>query len=539
MMSNFTTTGWFIFILLVVTTFSATGLGAVWAGLSNRWHWFFRMAVVVGVVALPLAIPAYELVVVIFLQSTFTVLPLWLLRRFRPSPFSSDIHGKKEKNLGKVQFLLRDLLLLTVLAALLSSIFAQVPREIWVKWPSLLLSGVILAFLTLVGAVIGWGRTRWWKRLIAICLVFPALLITVILVLCRAAGKSSGETEKGILVRRLAQTAVALLAVLMLIPPGFAYYKLLTPTPIPKTILPDPNGYQDLMQAARPFEKVWAPSDYDPPRPIKPFVVKYRSNLDKAHAALQRSCQNPLRYHWSDLDTPNISWTRNLARAFADEGKLAHQEGRDADALKIYLDEFRLADAASRGRLFVDFLVGLAIDNIGSQGLLEIRHSLSAEQCREVIDTLRKIEAGREPLQVFLERDDAWEEHAYHDWQTELGMYIYRMEGYSTKSMVEFAVNRHQAEMRLLSAAMALSGYRRAHGKLPATLDDLVPEFLPAVPQDPFTGKPLVYRRTPKGYKLYSLGPDGKDDGGQVGTAETGWEGDLLLEEPKEGEDGN
>jgi hypothetical protein len=31
---------------------------------------------------------------------------------------------------------------------------------------------------------------------------------------------------------------------------------------------------------------------------------------------------------------------------------------------------------------------------------------------------------------------------------------------------------------------------------------------------DPFTGKPLVYRRTECGFVLYSLGPDQHDDGG-------------------------
>jgi hypothetical protein len=46
-------------------------------------------------------------------------------------------------------------------------------------------------------------------------------------------------------------------------------------------------------------------------------------------------------------------------------------------------------------------------------------------------------------------------------------------------------------------------------------LDALVPGFLPAVPFDIMDGKPLRYR--PGGrqaYVLYSVGLDGKDDGG-------------------------
>ncbi len=42
------------------------------------------------------------------------------------------------------------------------------------------------------------------------------------------------------------------------------------------------------------------------------------------------------------------------------------------------------------------------------------------------------------------------------------------------------------------------------------------PEALPAGLVDPFTGQALVYRREGAGYVLYSVGPDGKDDGGKA-----------------------
>jgi hypothetical protein len=35
------------------------------------------------------------------------------------------------------------------------------------------------------------------------------------------------------------------------------------------------------------------------------------------------------------------------------------------------------------------------------------------------------------------------------------------------------------------------------------------------MPIDPFSGRPLIYRPDGEGYQLYSIGPDGKDDGGQ------------------------
>ena len=43
-----------------------------------------------------------------------------------------------------------------------------------------------------------------------------------------------------------------------------------------------------------------------------------------------------------------------------------------------------------------------------------------------------------------------------------------------------------------------------------------MPTFLPFVPVDPLGGAPFVYRRTDTGYRLYSVGPDGIDQGGPV-----------------------
>lgn len=66
-------------------------------------------------------------------------------------------------------------------------------------------------------------------------------------------------------------------------------------------------------------------------------------------------------------------------------------------------------------------------------------------------------------------------------------------------------------------AALALERFFVKHGRYPAALGELTPEFLPAIPNDPCDGKPLRYRTTPAGrYQLWSVGFDGKDDDGKV-----------------------
>lgn len=64
---------------------------------------------------------------------------------------------------------------------------------------------------------------------------------------------------------------------------------------------------------------------------------------------------------------------------------------------------------------------------------------------------------------------------------------------------------------------LAIERHRATTGALPGSLDELVPEFLPAPPSDPFSGQTLVYAvepSAPEGYRLYAPGADGTDDGG-------------------------
>ncbi len=78
------------------------------------------------------------------------------------------------------------------------------------------------------------------------------------------------------------------------------------------------------------------------------------------------------------------------------------------------------------------------------------------------------------------------------------------------------AFARNAAEVDSADAAIAAELYRRKNGKWPTKLDDLVPEFLPAVPTDPFTNLPLVMKASTESCKVYSVGPDGVDHGGNL-----------------------
>jgi hypothetical protein len=83
-------------------------------------------------------------------------------------------------------------------------------------------------------------------------------------------------------------------------------------------------------------------------------------------------------------------------------------------------------------------------------------------------------------------------------------------------SKVAEASRRKHACVRAMAALLATERYRIERGTWPEALEQLVPDFLSAVPLDPADGEPLRYRRLPDGVVVYGLGQDGKDDGGNV-----------------------
>jgi hypothetical protein len=80
---------------------------------------------------------------------------------------------------------------------------------------------------------------------------------------------------------------------------------------------------------------------------------------------------------------------------------------------------------------------------------------------------------------------------------------------------VAAAQDRTMQVERNLHVAFALAAYKGDEGRYPAKLDDLSPKYLASIPADLFSGKALIYKPSDKGYLLYSVGANGKDDDGR------------------------
>lgn len=100
-------------------------------------------------------------------------------------------------------------------------------------------------------------------------------------------------------------------------------------------------------------------------------------------------------------------------------------------------------------------------------------------------------------------------------------------------------------QRRGVVAMIAIERFHRRTGSYPSTLAEIPGDLLTAPPIDPYSGKPLGYRRLEspdahgRGYILYSVGHDGTDDGGVDAEAERKRSGtlqvgptDIILNEP-------
>jgi len=86
-----------------------------------------------------------------------------------------------------------------------------------------------------------------------------------------------------------------------------------------------------------------------------------------------------------------------------------------------------------------------------------------------------------------------------------------------------------QADIRITRSGLALLRSKADGGKFPQTLAGFEPDDV----RDPFSGEPLIYRSGAEGFVLYSVGPDGKDNGGRPkqDRQETDW--DIVWQFPR------
>jgi hypothetical protein len=82
--------------------------------------------------------------------------------------------------------------------------------------------------------------------------------------------------------------------------------------------------------------------------------------------------------------------------------------------------------------------------------------------------------------------------------------------------------HKTRAQVEALIATLAVFRFKADTDQFPESLNELVSsDYLKAVPRDPYSSGPLVYKRTEDNFKLYSIGKDFSDDGGLIEVVNT------------------
>ena len=77
----------------------------------------------------------------------------------------------------------------------------------------------------------------------------------------------------------------------------------------------------------------------------------------------------------------------------------------------------------------------------------------------------------------------------------------------------------NEARLSVAQVAFAVERFRLSEGRVPYELLELLPEYLKAIPEDPFTELPLAYLQVDEGYRVYSVGMNFIDEYGNGSTS--------------------
>lgn len=342
---------------------------------------------------------------------------------------------------------------------------------------------------------------------------------------------------------------------------------------IPASIFPRPNAFDDFAAAGRALVER-KPHDprlpADIPLPEARHVVAANAiALKTLRAGFGHEYLSPPMRSLEDKAS-YLGDFRDLARVLVLDGRVKAARGDWSGAVGSSLDAVQLGQETPRGNVILGDLVGIACGAIGRRPAWEWVTHLSAKEARAAAKRLERITAhpvsfadvlteekwfGRAVLlevyedpQTFGEAERALERNILVGSQSKVTSAHTRFMGAAIararlpytvaaklpplpepKDMLNAIVlpagyvsgvwkhADNQAQNAMLLLTLALRAYKLEHGAYPETLTRLTPGYVKAIPDDPFANSgPLRYKRTATGYALYSVGPDGQDDGGRA-----------------------
>jgi hypothetical protein len=368
-----------------------------------------------------------------------------------------------------------------------------------------------------------WGVTEYWSKSIGLGLA----VLCVWLVIIRRAGwfapfdelstspeaKSVAPWQAGDRGTALARWAAAGVFVLVALFPLALLYRLLMPPPFPIISVPQPNGFDDLVAAGKMLGEA-AGSRLEQWSNLTDAQLQSRlagseAAFERMRRGLERPCVNPHVRDWP------AAYFQPLITFAGARAEMARRTGTLDERLTAYWDYLRVSHEATRGT-GVHWYSGYASGESSSiSGLWDVRKKLSAPQCIDLAAKLSKFDSRRQSWEGQRAQQRIFD--ANRDWKSHLPVILADWSGTDLYKDIQGHQQYFSSiiQLRMLILELGLRAHQLDHGSLPTNLEELVPAYLPAVPQDPYGDDPLNYRLTGERYTIYSLGIDRDDDGGK------------------------
>jgi hypothetical protein len=325
--------------------------------------------------------------------------------------------------------------------------------------------------------------------------------------------------------------ALALVAGLMCLTLAFIWSNW--PTPLPP--LPDPNGYDDFLRAAHAVSDeggiLGGAPPFDRDR-LRDVLAQNAEALRLLRLGLTHQCSVPSDWALTNVGKlDELASLKHLAWLLVAEGRLRELEGQPGQAALVYADLIDFGNELSRGGVLIDHLVGMACAAIGYRPVAELVPKLEGKDARPVIARLEEVERGRVTWGEVLSSERRYTRQQFvRRFPNPVAWAVSWWQG---RDVIRRAQGKHLtivAQERLLLTELALRCYQSERAQVPALLEELVPGYLARVPQDPLSGKPMVYRPQGTNWLLYSVGVDRVDDGGKPAGRALETTGDILFD---------
>ena len=271
-------------------------------------------------------------------------------------------------------------------------------------------------------------------------------------------------------------------------------YQSLQPLP-PIAVLPNPNGYDDLIRAGAMISPDTAKFTTLDLACLRSLSAANASALALARIGLSRACRVTTQFSksYANQHLTELSNLKNLTPALLAEGRRAELEKHPALAAKFYLAVIAFGNAAARGGVLTDQLFGTATEAIGTRALAAIAGPLDAATCRETAATLEKLDAQRQTWAEVMQQEHAWSVRTFNSLAEKVSR---QLTARATEKAFEKPAQNftaQQSKTRELMVQLAARAYALENGHPPANIAALVPIYLHAVPQDPLTGTNAIY----------------------------------------------